>query len=194
MQIQKLIVAGGYVANLRGDVFCSKKRARRGVALEDPESGGLKNVCGSYARTCARYSPLARVSGRNAEDNLLGMINADTLGAGFFSELFTHVGQWGTHLDPPAHFIKGLRTVDQINLKEMILPLVIIDVHEETAKNPDYVLSLDRVKKWEKDLDLLRIKEALVFWSSEVSLNFGVGTAGRQFWYLPEIHYIRRKS
>src|SRR5215469_2760032 len=28
----------------------------------------------------------------------------DTLGSGFFSELFTHIGQWGTHVDPPAHF------------------------------------------------------------------------------------------
>jgi kynurenine formamidase len=34
----------------------------------------------------------------------------DTLGSGFFSELFTHVGQWGTHVDPPTHFVKGLRT------------------------------------------------------------------------------------
>src|SRR5215475_2770216 len=75
----------------------------------------------------------------------------DTMGSGFFSELFTHVGQWGTHVDPPAHFVKGLRTVDQIDPKEMILPLVVIDVHEEAAKNPDYTLSLDRVKKWEKD-------------------------------------------
>jgi kynurenine formamidase len=49
---------------------------------------------------------------------------SDTLGAVFFTELFTHVGQWGTHVDPPAHFIKGLRTVDQIDPKEMILPLV----------------------------------------------------------------------
>ena len=40
----------------------------------------------------------------------------DTMGAGFFAEVFTHVGQWGTHVDPPAHFIKGLRTVDQIDL------------------------------------------------------------------------------
>jgi kynurenine formamidase len=75
----------------------------------------------------------------------------DTMGAGFFSELFTHVGQWGTHVDPPAHFVKGLRTVDQIEPKEMILPLVVIDVHDECAKNPDYTLTLDRVKKWEKD-------------------------------------------
>ena len=49
------------------------------------------------------------------------------MGAGFFSELFTHVGQWGTHVDPPAHFIKGLRTLDQIDPKEMILPLFVVD-------------------------------------------------------------------
>src|SRR5256886_3681288 len=74
----------------------------------------------------------------------------DTMGAGFFSELFTHVGQWGTHVDPPAHFVKGLRTVDQIDPKEMILPLVAIDVHREAAADPDYTLSLERIKKWEK--------------------------------------------
>src|SRR6202043_3279643 len=52
---------------------------------------------------------------------------------------------------PPAHFIKGGRTVDQIDLKEMILPLVVIDVHQESAENPDYVLSIERLKKWESD-------------------------------------------
>src|SRR5262249_24487053 len=57
----------------------------------------------------------------------------DPLGSNFFSELFTHVGQWGTHVDPPAHFVKGLRTVDQIDPKEMILPLVVIDVHREAT-------------------------------------------------------------
>src|SRR5436189_3042050 len=53
----------------------------------------------------------------------------DTMGVGFFPELFTHVGQWGTHVDPPAHFIKGLRTVDRIDPKEMVLPLVVNDAH-----------------------------------------------------------------
>jgi len=75
----------------------------------------------------------------------------DTMGVGFFPELFTHVGQWGTHVDPPAHFIKGLRTVDRIDPKEMVLPLVVNDVHREAAADPDYTLSLERVKKWEKD-------------------------------------------
>nr|HID13772.1 cyclase family protein [Anaerolineae bacterium] len=72
-----------------------------------------------------------------------------TLGAGFFAEKFCHVGQWGTHCDPPAHFIKGLRTIDQIDVKEMILPLVVIDVHEKVAKNPDYTITMEDVKAWE---------------------------------------------
>jgi kynurenine formamidase len=74
-----------------------------------------------------------------------------TTGAGFCSEVFTHVGQCGRHVDPPAHFVKGLRTVGQIDPKEVILPLVVVDVHGEAAKNPDYTLSLERVKKWEND-------------------------------------------
>ncbi|MEY2507727.1 MAG: hypothetical protein QOH01_2056 [Verrucomicrobiota bacterium] len=41
--------------------------------------------------------------------------------------------------------------MDQISLQEMILPLVVIDVRAESEKNADYVLSLERVKKWETD-------------------------------------------
>ncbi len=73
-----------------------------------------------------------------------------SMGTGFFAERYALVGQWGTHVDPPAHFHRGLRTVDQIKLEEMILPLVVIDVHEEVAKNPDYTLTLERVRAWEK--------------------------------------------
>lgn len=68
---------------------------------------------------------------------------------GFHVEEFCHVGQWGTHVDPPAHFHDGLKTVDQIDPKDMLLPLVVLDVHEKVAKNPDYVLSLDDVRAWE---------------------------------------------
>ncbi len=45
--------------------------------------------------------------------------------------------------------------MDQIDLKEMILPLVIIDVHEDAAKNPDYRLSIERLRKWEKEHGLI---------------------------------------
>ena len=72
-----------------------------------------------------------------------------SLGTGFFAQIFTHVGQWGTHCDAPAHFVKGLRTIDQIDVKEMFLPLVVINVSEKAASNPDYTLSLEDVKEWE---------------------------------------------
>ncbi len=72
-----------------------------------------------------------------------------SLGSGFFAQAYTHVGQWGTHVDPPAHFIQGLRTVDQIDLKEMILPLVVIDVHQAVAANPDYTITMADVRDWE---------------------------------------------
>lgn len=74
-----------------------------------------------------------------------------TMGTGFFAETFTHVGQWGTHVDPPAHFARGGRTVDEITLKEMILPLVVVDVHDEVARDADYTLTVDRLKKWETE-------------------------------------------
>jgi len=72
-------------------------------------------------------------------------------GYGFLVHKYTHVGQWGTHVDPPAHFIKGKRTQDEICVKEMFLPLVVFDVHEQVAANPDYVLTLADVKAWEKE-------------------------------------------
>ncbi len=73
-----------------------------------------------------------------------------TLGSGFYAQSFTHVGQWGTHVDPPAHFVKGMRTVDRIDVKEMILPLVVLDIHEKVARNPDYTINMEDVRDWEK--------------------------------------------
>src|ERR1700691_2999387 len=68
---------------------------------------------------------------------------------GFQVDELCHVGQWGTHVDPPAHFHKGLKTVDQIDPKDMLMQLVVLDVHRQVARTPDYVVSLDDGKAWE---------------------------------------------
>ena len=123
----------------------------------------------------------------------------DTMGTGFFSELFTHVGQWGTHVDSPAHFVKGLRTVDQIDPKEMILPLVVIDVHCEAAANPEYTLSLERVKKWEKDHGQISVGAFVAMrtdWSKrwpdgiKMENKDGNGMAHYPGWSLPALKYL----
>ena len=69
---------------------------------------------------------------------------------GFVAQQYCHVGQWGTHVDPPVHFHKGLKSVDQIDLKDMLMPLVVLDVHEQAAKDPDYTVSLADVQAWER--------------------------------------------
>ena len=68
---------------------------------------------------------------------------------GFLVQQFQFEGQWGTHVDAPSHCSEGKRTVDQISLKEMILPLVVIDIHEQVAHNPDYIVLIDDIFSWE---------------------------------------------
>ena len=46
---------------------------------------------------------------------------------GFRSTYYEMVGQYGTHVDPPAHFAEDGITMDRIPLKQMILPLVVFD-------------------------------------------------------------------
>lgn len=69
--------------------------------------------------------------------------------SGFLAQKFCLVGQWGTHVDAPAHFHQGKRTVDQIDVKEMVLPLVVLDIHDKVSDNPDYTISMDDVSAWE---------------------------------------------
>ena len=69
--------------------------------------------------------------------------------SGFMAQRFCIVGQWGTHVDAPAHFHQGKRTVDQIDVKEMVLPLVVLDIHQKVIENPDYEVNMDDVNAWE---------------------------------------------
>ena len=72
-----------------------------------------------------------------------------TLGSGGLLHQYTLPGQYGTHVDPPAHFIRGLRLLDELRLDEMILPLVVIDVHEQVEADPDYQIAMEDVRAWE---------------------------------------------
>jgi kynurenine formamidase len=57
---------------------------------------------------------------------------------GFQVHEYRHVGQWGTHVDPPSHFFAGARALDEIAVDEMILPLVVLDVRAQVAADPDF--------------------------------------------------------
>ncbi|GAA1470819.1 cyclase family protein [Corynebacterium felinum] len=70
---------------------------------------------------------------------------------GFEITRYSFVGQWGTHVDPPVHFVDGARTLDNIDVKQMILPLVVLDFTQQVALNPDFTPSISDVQSWEAE-------------------------------------------
>ena len=68
---------------------------------------------------------------------------------GFRVFFYSMVGQYGTHVDPPAHFDPGGKTMDQIPLKQMILPLVVFDMTPMLKTDPNHALSVEDIKAWE---------------------------------------------
>ncbi|WP_020176062.1 cyclase family protein [Methyloferula stellata] len=69
---------------------------------------------------------------------------------GFRATFYEMVGQYGTHVDPPAHFSETGATMDQIPLKDMILPLVVFDETPLLARDPNHAFSLEDLRAWEK--------------------------------------------
>ena len=74
-----------------------------------------------------------------------------TKGGGFFAELFCHVGQWGTHVDPPVHFVPNARALDKLMPEEMVLPLVVIDMSAKASADWDAELSVEDILAFEAE-------------------------------------------
>lgn len=69
---------------------------------------------------------------------------------GFLVHRYSHVGQWGTHVDPPSHFIPGGRTVDELPVQDMLLPLVVLDARAQVARDPDFVVDVSLIAEHEQ--------------------------------------------
>ncbi|ADG40219.1 MULTISPECIES: cyclase family protein [Leuconostoc] len=71
---------------------------------------------------------------------------------GFFVKQYTFPGQYGTHIDPPVHFEKNQDVYDSdIELKDLFLPLVVIDQSHQVAQNADYILTVADIQQWESE-------------------------------------------
>jgi kynurenine formamidase len=69
---------------------------------------------------------------------------------GFRTTFYEMVGQYGTHVDPPAHFADNGITMDEIPPKQMILRLVVLDDTPYLAKDPNHAFSVADLLAWEK--------------------------------------------
>lgn len=68
---------------------------------------------------------------------------------GFFAQRFTFPGQYGTHLDAPIHFVRDTRYLHELELKELVLPLVVIDKSKEAEENHDFTLGVADIEQFE---------------------------------------------
>ena len=74
-----------------------------------------------------------------------------TPGGWFYSSnMFCTPEHGGTHLDAPIHFAKDGLTADRLPVRRLIAPAAVVDIRAKTSADPDYRLSLDDVRAWEK--------------------------------------------
>jgi kynurenine formamidase len=56
----------------------------------------------------------------------------------------------GTHLDAPVHFAEKGKTADQIPLRQLLAPAVVIDVRDAAARDADYRARVSDLEAWER--------------------------------------------
>lgn len=91
---------------------------------------------------------------------------------GFFVDRVSFVTQYGTHIDAPIHFSKNKRTLEQLELKELVLPLFVINKEKEVENNPDFILTAEDILNWEKENGKIE-KDSFVAFASGWSKRWG---------------------
>ncbi len=77
----------------------------------------------------------------------------DSRGVAWYWNNFTMCEHTGTHFDAPVHWVTGknlpANAVDTMPPSDFIAPAVVIDVSREAAENPDFLLTVSHIEKWE---------------------------------------------
>jgi len=64
---------------------------------------------------------------------------------------FSTAEHGGTHIDAPVHFAEAGRAVDEIPLEQLIGHAVVVDVARQCQSNPDYQISIEDFRAWERE-------------------------------------------
>jgi kynurenine formamidase len=75
---------------------------------------------------------------------------ADYATSGFYAQRWTFGEHSGTHMDVPGHFHEGARLSPDITPQELIVPIVVIDISKRAKEDPNAMVELRDVKKFER--------------------------------------------
>ena len=62
---------------------------------------------------------------------------------------FKFPGQFGTHIDFPAHFVKGAALSHNYGVENMMYPLCVIDISGKVAQDVHYAVTADDIRAYE---------------------------------------------
>lgn len=66
-------------------------------------------------------------------------------------QTFKFPGQFGTHIDFPGHFVKGMALSESYGAENMIFPLCVVDVTAQVEKDCHYAVTVDDIKAYETE-------------------------------------------
>lgn len=79
----------------------------------------------------------------------------DERGVAWYWNNFTVSEHTGTHFDAPVHWVTGKdlanNAVDTVPPADFIAPAVVIDISQQSAADPDYLLTVADIAAWEAD-------------------------------------------
>lgn len=94
----------------------------------------------------------------------------------------------GTHTDAPNHFIQGQKSLDQLELKDLIVPVVVIDIEEKASKSSDAELTIDDINKFEKEFGKIPDHSCVMMysgWEKHLKDSLFVGLDSKQVKHYP---------
>jgi kynurenine formamidase len=94
----------------------------------------------------------------------------------------------GTHTDAPNHFIENQKSLDQIELRDLIVPVVVIDIEEKASKNSDAELTVDDIRKFEKQYGKIPEHSCVMMysgWEKHLRDSLFVGLDDKQVKHYP---------
>lgn len=69
---------------------------------------------------------------------------------GFYSQEWTFGEHSGTHIDAPGHFIAEGRLAPELTPRELIAPIVVVDISKRATSDPDAVVTRQDLKAFER--------------------------------------------
>lgn len=69
---------------------------------------------------------------------------------GYYGSVLNYWEHIGTHMDAPIHFAKNGLFVDQLAVENLVVPAAVLNLTEQVQRNPDYMLTPDDIRAWER--------------------------------------------